>query len=344
VNVGLALRKKVEVGGTLEVPRQDGKWKKPTPSAYISKKDPSNILVDNVQLKLGKFNPIKLARATVRGMWESITQPKPAVAADGRWRPLKTRVWATLNSAEITLSGEGPGPKPLGVQTLGNVAFKATLSEMNKGIQPASTPGGVIRFTGFASGTSASFAGAALTDKMIGKHIAHQDLRKAVNGAGAGLAGVAADAVVQKSAPVLAGKAAPAVRKVVLAAALSPSAHKAAAVTAKAAPLLSKVAPVAAKAAPLLSKVAPVAATLGKVARVGGPAGALLAGVPDGIRAYQNFKQGNTTEGWKSVARGGVRVICTGVGAVLGSAGGPLGTVAGAVIGGFVGDQLAKLF
>ena len=51
-------------------------------------------------------------------------------------------------------------------------------------------------------------------------------------------------------------------------------------------------------------------------------------------------------EGWKAVGRGAVRVGFTAAGAALGSLI-PIpgvGTVAGAVAGGFVGDLVAKLF
>jgi len=341
VDAGIVFKKQVEGGGSIEIPWGKGK---PAAFAYVSKKDPANILVDNAQLKLGKLNPGKLASAAARGTWESITQPKSSAQTDGRWQPLKTRMWDTFKGAEVTLSGEkallNHGP----VSGFGNAAAKVTLGEINKGMQPpANTAGGFTRFSGFAAGTAASFAGAELTDRMIGKYIPNQDVRKAVDGFGAGLAGVTTDAVVQKAAPALASKVAPVVSKVV-----APVASAIAPIASKAAPLLARAAPITAKAAPLLSKVAPIAAkaapVLGKLARVGGPAGALLAGVPDGIKAYQNFKQGNTTEGWKSVGRGAVRVGATALGAAIGSVGGPLGTVAGAVVGGFIGDKLASLF
>jgi len=337
VDAGIVFNKQVEGGGSFEF----AGWK-PTVFAYLSKKDKANILVDNAQLKLGKLSPGKLTSAAARGTWESITQSKSSAQADGRWQPLKTSMWDTLKGAEVTLSGE----KALhhGPVSFVNGAAKATLGEINKGMQPpANAPGGFTRFGGFAAGTAASFAGGALTDRMIGKYIPNQEVRKAVDGFGAGLAGVTTDAVVQKAAPALVSKAAPVVSKVV-----APVARAIAPVASKAAPLLGRAAPIAAKAAPLLSKVAPIAAKaapfLGKVARVGGPAGALLAGVPDGIKAYQNFKQGNTTEGWKSVGRGAVRVGATALGAAIGSLGGPLGTVAGAVVGGFIGDRIANWF
>ena len=342
VDAGLVFKKQVEGGGSIEIPWGKGK---PAAFVYVSKKDAANILVDNAQMKLGKLSPGKLVSAAARGTWESIAQPKSSAQADGRWQPLKTRMWDTLKGAEITLSGEKAFLNPHGpVSGFGNGAAKVTLGEINKGMQPpANSPGGYTRFSGFAAGTAASFAGGELTDRMIGKYIPNQDVRKAVDGFGAGLAGVTTDAVVQKAAPALVSKAAPVVSKVV-----APVANAIAPLASKAAPLLSRAAPITAKAAPLLSKVAPIAAKaapiLGKVARVGGPAGALLAGVPDGIKAYQEFKQGNTTEGWKSVGRGAVRVGATAIGAAIGSLGGPLGTVAGAVVGGFIGDKLASLF
>jgi hypothetical protein len=99
--------------------------------------------------------------------------------------------------------------------------------------------------------------------------------------------------------------------------------------------------PVLSKVGSVLGKVAP---DLSRVARIGGPAGALVAGIPDGISAVNDFRHGDTAGGLKSVGKAAIRVGCTAIGATLGSALGPLGTVGGAVVGGFVGDFFAGLF
>jgi hypothetical protein len=188
-------------------------------------------------------------------------------------------------------------------------------------------------------------------------------VRKAVDGFGAGLAGVATDPVTQKVLPGLVRKAAasPAWTKVaepvlsksgsLLGKVTTPVLSKAGSLLTKAGsalkvvePALSKVGSVLSKVAPDLSRAAPALRVLGKVARVGGPAGALVAGIPDAVSAVNDFRHGDTAAGWKSIGKGAIRVGCTAIGATLGSALGPLGTVGGAVVGGFVGDFFAGLF
>ena len=83
----------------------------------------------------------------------------------------------------------------------------------------------------------------------------------------------------------------------------------------------------------------------GQVARIGGPAGVALAGIPDAIDAYQEFRDGKTAEGLTSVAKGTVRVGFAAAGAALGTAFIPIpgvGSVVGAVVGGLVGDWVAS--
>ena len=214
-----------------------------------------------------------------------------------------------------------------------NFAGKTTIGDVGKVLEPAaawSRP--LTNFGGFVTGTAASVGGAWATDKLIGHNISNEPLRNAVDGFGGGMTGVIVDAGAQKVLPKVAAKVAPVISDV-------------------AKPILEKAAPILEKAAPVLGKVAsaaePVAGALGKVARIGGPAGAVLAGIPDGISAYKNFSHGDTAEGWKSVGRATVKVGFTAAGAALGSAFIPIpgvGTVVGAVVGGFAGDWVAKLF
>jgi hypothetical protein len=220
-----------------------------------------------------------------------------------------------------------------------NIAGKATLGDIGAGLEP--TPvAGATRFAGFMAGTAASFVGAGVTDALVGKDIRNHTLRRAVDGFGGAMTGVVTDAVTQKAIPV-AARAAPAVGRL------------AKAMTGKAASLLA-AAPAVGKAAGKVASIAgkiPLGTTgrvLGKVARIGGPAGALLAGVPDAVEAVRAFKNGRKADGWKAVGRGAVRVGCTAVGAVAGQALMPflpgVGAAIGAVAGGLVGDLVAKLF
>jgi phage tail tape-measure protein len=195
----------------------------------------------------------------------------------------------------------------------------------------------LTRFTGFAAGTAASFGGAWVTDQLIGKDIHSQELRRAADGFGGAMAGLVADPVAQKVVPAVASKIAPTVTRL------------GAPLVSKAAPLMSKAAPVLSKVGELASKI-PLGATgrvLSKVARIGGPAGALVAGIPDGIDAFKAFQKGDTADGWRAVGHGAARVAGTAVGAVVGQALIPIpgvGAAVGAVAGGFVGDLVAKLF
>ena len=334
LDLGFVYGKRAEAGRSWEFTFKDGL--KVAGSTYLSKKDPTNVLIDNAQIKLGKFSPREIAGAIVKGTRESLALSTEDAKANGRWSPLRQEVWNATKNGEITFAGEKGLIDPQG-QFSGfvNTAAKTTLDSVGKVLEPTETPPRPLaNFGGFALGTAANIGGTWLTDSLIGKDISNEHLRKAVDGFGGGMAGVAVDAGVQKVLPAVTSKVAPAIGK-----AVEP-------VLTKAAPILEKAAPVLEKAAPVLAKVAPAAGVLGKVARVGGPAGALLAGIPDGIDAYKNFKAGNTAEGWKATGRAAVKVGFTAAGAALGSLipvpG--VGTVAGAVAGGFVGDMVAKLF
>ena len=143
-----------------------------------------------------------------------------------------------------------------------------------------------------------------------------------------------------------------ATRAASLASKLPPPSDKAAAVirqakeaVGKVAPLLGKAAPVTNTATRIVGRIAQSGAgkAVGKLARVGGPAGALIAGVPDAINAYKSFRGGDSANGWRSVAKAGVRIGCAAAGAAAFSFIPVVGTVAGAVAGGIVGDWLAGL-
>jgi len=352
VDAGLVVNKKVEVGGSLEF-----KGKQVGRSFYLSEKDPSNILVDTHQFKVAKVDPKEVVSSAYNGARESI--------ASRSWAPFKEKVFDSVRGTELTLSGEKAVVNPHGpVSGFTNYAAKTTVGDIKEALKaPAGTPPGFARWAGFGIGTSASFVGGAVMDEALGKHIGYQPLRKAVDGFGAGLTGVAADQVTQKVLPGLVSKAAasPAWTKVaepvlsksasVLGKLTTPVLSKAGSLLTKtgsalkvAEPVLSKVGSVLGKVAPDLSKAAPALRILGKVARIGGPAGALVAGIPDGISAVNDFRHGDTAGGLKSVGKAAIRVGCTAIGATLGSALGPLGTVGGAVVGGFVGDFFAGLF
>jgi hypothetical protein len=337
VDAGLVFNKQVESGGSLEIKFDHGV--KVTRSAYVSKKDPTNVLVDSAQLKLGKLNPLKVGSALVNGMRDSLAQSRTdAKANGGRWSPLRQQVWKAINGGEVTIAGEKSYINPHGpLSGFVNYAGKTTLGDLGKGLEhPAAAPR-MTRLTGFAAGTAASFAGAGLTDELIGKNIRNPELRRAVDGFGGAMTGLVIDPVAQKTLPAVASKVAPTLSRI------------AAPLVSKAAPLLADAAPVLSRAGELASKI-PLGATgrvLSKVARIGGPAGALVAGIPDGIDAYKAFQKGDTTDGWKAVGRGAVRVAGTAVGAVVGQALIPIpgvGAAVGAVAGGFVGDLFAKLF
>jgi hypothetical protein len=358
VDAGLVLNKQVEGGGSLEW-RFGKDSKKVGVSAYISKKDPKNLLVDTAQLKVAKLKPRQLAGAAAKGTWDSIKQPSAEAKANGRWAPLGKQLWHTVNGAEVTVADEKAFVDPHGPMSgFANFAGKTTLKDIGKGLEPpAASPGGSARWSGFATGTVVSYFGAQATDQLVGKDISSPSLRKAVDGLGAGMSGVVTDAVTQKAAPILASKvaASPAWTKVaqpvlnkagsLITKAAEPLAKAGSALKA-AAPGLGKAGEFLSKVAPDLTKAAPAFRVLGKVARVGGPAGALIAGIPDGVEAVKDFEHGNTSEGLKSVGRAAVRVGFTAAGAALGSLI-PIpgvGTALGAVAGGFVGDLVAGLF
>jgi len=341
VDAGIVVNKKLEAGASFEF----GKGRKRATSAYISEKDPSNLLVDTAQAKVGKLNPKELARAIVKGTRESITQPRAEARANGRWAPLRGEIWRTVDRAEISVAGENAFLGPHGpVSLFGNVAAKTTLKDIGAGLKPPATaPSRITNWSGFALGTAASYAGAQATDELIGKNIGNPTLRKAVDGFGGGMTGVVADAVAQKTLPVLASKAAASPVWTKLA---QPVLTKTGSVLKAVAPDLGKVGSVLGKIAPDLSKAAPAVRVLGKIGRVGGPAGAVLAGIPDGINAVNDFRHGNTGQGLKDVAKGALRVGFTALGAAAGSLI-PIpgvGTVAGAVVGGLAGDFFASLF
>ena len=360
LDAGIVVNKQVESGGSTE-------WKfDPDPaakkkvtvsrSAYVSKKDPKNLLVDTAQMKVGKLKPKALVHAVAKGTSDSIKQPSAEAKANGRWAPLRKEVWNSVNSAEVTVAGEKAYVNPHGEMSgFANFAGKTTLKDIGTALEPpANVPSRSARMSGFATGTIFSFVGAQATDELVGKDIHNQSLRKAVDGFGAGMSGVVSDAVTQKVAPILASKvtATSAWTKVaqpVLEKAGSLATKAAAPVTKAlkaAAPSLSKAGEVLSKVAPDLTKAAPAFRVLGKVARVGGPAGALIAGIPDGIEAVKDFQHGDTTDGLKSIGRAAVRVGFTAAGAALGSLI-PIpgvGTALGAVAGGFVGDLVAGLF
>jgi LysM domain len=337
LDTGLVFNKEVEGGGSLEIKFDKGV--KPTLSTYVSKKDPNNVLVDTAQLKLGKIDPKQVGSALVQGAPDSLAQSRAdAEANGGRWSPLRQQVWNAVNGGEITFSGERAFINPQGpVSGFANFAGKTTLNDIGQGLEhPSATPK-LTRFTGFAAGTAASFVGSGLTDELIGKNIGNQEVRRAVDGFGGAMTGLVADGVAQRAVPAAVSKIAPAVAR--LAAPIIP----------KVAPLVADAAPVLSKAGELASKI-PLGATarvVGQVGRIGGPAGALVAGIPDGIDAYKAFQQEDTAGGWKAVGHGAVRVAGTAVGAALGQAFIPIpgvGAAVGAVAGGFVGDLVSKLF
>lgn len=251
---------------------------------------------------------------------------------------MRQQVWKAVNGGEITFSGERAFINPQGpVSGFANFAGKTTLTDVGQGLEHPSGAPRLTRFTGFAAGTAASFVGSALTDELVGKNIGNHEVRRAVDGFGGAMTGLVADGVAQKAVPAAVSKIAPTVSRL-------------------AAPVISKAAPLVADAAPVVSKVGEVASkiplgatgrALSKVGRIGGPAGALIAGVPDGIDAYRAFQKGDTADGWKAVGHGAVRVAGTAVGAAVGQALIPIpgvGAAVGAVAGGFVGDLVAKLF
>jgi hypothetical protein len=337
LDTGLVFNKQVEGGSSLEIKFDNGV--KPTFSTYLSKKDPNNVLVDSAQLKLGKIDPRQVGNALVQGTRDSLAQSRAeAGAGEGRWSPLRQQVWKAVNGGEMTFSGERAFINPEGpVSGFANFAAKTTLKDIGQGLEHPSGVPNLTRFTGFAAGTTASFVGSELTDELIGKDVGNQEVRRAVDGFGGAMTGLVADGVAQKVVPAAISKIAPTVSSL-------------------AAPVINKAAPLVADAAPVLSRVGEVAGkiplgatgrVLSKVGRIGGPSGALVAGIPDGVDAYKAFQNGHTAEGWKAAGRGAVRVAGTAVGAAVGQALIPIpgvGAAVGAVAGGFVGDLFAKLF
>ncbi|MBV9251124.1 MAG: LysM peptidoglycan-binding domain-containing protein, partial [Acetobacteraceae bacterium] len=212
LDAGIVVNKQVESGGSVE-------WKfDPDPaakkkvtisrSAYVSKKDPKNLLVDTAQMKVGKLKPKALAHAVAKGTRDSIRQPSADAKANGRWSPLRKEVWKSVNGAEVTVAGEKAFVNPHGeLSGFANFAGKTTLKDIGTALEPpANVPSRSARMSGFATGTIVSFVGGQATDELVGKDIHNQSLRKAVDGFGAGMSGVVSDAVTQKVAPILASK------------------------------------------------------------------------------------------------------------------------------------------
>jgi hypothetical protein len=344
LDTGLVFNKEVEGGSSVEIKFDNGV--KPTISTYLSKKDPNNVLVDTTKLKLGKIDAKQVGSAVVQGTRDSLAQSRAdAEAGGGRWSPLRQQVWKAVKGAEITLSGERAFINPEGpVSGFANFAGKTTLKDIDQGLEPPSAAPRLTRFTGFAAGTAASFLGAGLTDELISKDIGNREVRRAVDGFGGAMTGLAADGVAQKAVPAAVSKIAPTVSRLA-----APIISKAAPLMANAAPVLGKVGEVASKVGEVAGKI-PLGATgrvLSKAGRIGGPAGALLAGIPDGIDAYKAFENGDAADAWRAVGHGAVRVAGTAVGAALGQAFIPIpgvGAAVGAVAGGFVGDLVSKLF
>jgi hypothetical protein len=411
LDAGLVVNKEIETGGSLELPfakgmLKPGNWrpsfwkaqpKKPTLSAYVSGKDPTNVLADHAQFKVGKVNPRKVAGAVVKGTKESLKLPRDTPKdVGGRWHPLRKQVWDSLEHGEITAAAEKGLIKHGWFSGLVNGAAKSTLGDVGKVVEPPMPGGAFTHLAGFAGGTAAAFVGYSATDGLLGKHIGNPFFRKVIDGAGAGFTGIVTDAAIQKGLPAL-GKTATATRitsawtavrgaPVIGKAATGAESAvrgapgmlaKAGSAAVRAVPnllkstgtalggmgtamrqvrLLSKAAPAVEKAGSLLGRAAPAlekfgleeaVPMLGKVGRIGGPVGALLAGVPDGISAYKSFTHGHVGDGFKSVARGAIRVGFTAVGAAIGQAVCPIpvvGAVLGGVVGGAVGDFFAGLF
>jgi hypothetical protein len=342
VDVGLVFGRKVEIGASVELRGGADRL-----SWYVSDKR-KDLLVDSVKIKLGKLQPIAIAGALGRGIVASVNQHQVSPRTAERWMPLRDEVWKAVKSSEIQVSAEHALHPTTQTGVLGNIAPKATLNDLHSGLRAPQIPApGLAGLAAWTAGTAAAFAGSKATDLLIGDDIRHPIARKAVDGLGAGLVGVAASTATQKAWPALATRAAS------LAGKLPPPSDKAAAVirqakeaVGKVAPLLGKAAPVTNTATRIVGKLAQSGAgkAVGKLARVGGPAGALIAGVPDAVSAYKSFRGGDHANGWKSVAKAGVRIGCTAAGAAALSFIPVVGTVAGAVAGGIVGDVLAGLF
>ena len=113
-----------------------------------------------------------------------------------------------------------------------------------------------------------------------------------------------------------------------------------------------------ARASNVVALLAPAARAVTKVLRVGGPAGAVLTGAPDAWDATRSFWHEGmaSTEGWRSVGKGTVRVtltvggaaagmsVATWIGGLIGTAFLPgVGTAVGAVVGSVVGSFVADL-
>jgi hypothetical protein len=117
-------------------------------------------------------------------------------------------------------------------------------------------------------------------------------------------------------------------------------------------PVATRLAPVARAAGRLLGirSGSSLVESAGSVLRVGskfgrlaGPAGAAIAAVPDVIFAVNSFAHGKVGAGLTSLADGAIRAGTTVAGAAIGQALIPIpgvGAAVGAVVGGFVGDEI----
>jgi hypothetical protein len=342
VDIGLVFGRKVEIGASVELRRGDDRL-----SWYASDKR-RDLLVDSAKIKLGQLRPVTIVQAVGRGIMESVNHCRVNPQATERWAPLRDGIWNAVKSAEIQVSAEHALHPTMQTAALGTIAPKATLDDLHSGLRAPKIPApGAAGLAGWAVGTAASFAGSKATDLFIGNDIRHPIARKAVDGLGAGLVGVAASTATQKAWPAVATRTAS------LAGKLAPAGGRIAAAIGQATQVAGKVAPLLGKAAPLINTTTRIAGkiavsgagkVLSKVVRVGGPVGALVAGVPDAVDAYKAFRGGDQAKGWRSVAKAGVRVGCTAAGAVALSFIPVVGTVAGAVAGGIVGDVIAGLF
>jgi hypothetical protein len=313
MDFGLVVARNYEVGGTVEYKnlslRPSGSF------AYGSLKDKYDPLLSTAQIKAGKAQGKQLFSGLLDAM-----------------RSRQSDFWPTAKSMEVQFStetklstGDAAG---VSSSALGTATVKTTLgeavqhtSEVLKAPPPPGTTA-TSRFAGFTAGTAASFGGDYLAHQLGSDKIHDPVLRHAVNASAAATAGVVADHVMTHNVP----KVPPLIGQVA-------SKLRVAAASSK---LASPVASLASRV-----RWAGVGSTALKVGRIGGPAGAVLAGVPDGVNAYQSFKAGDNAAGATSAVKAGVKVGATLAGAVIGQGLIPIpgvGAAVGAVVGGVVGE------
>lgn len=323
IDGGIVFGRKTELGLSFEARNWNpATWHLSQLTAYASKKDKYNLLVDSAQVKLGKVDLVALGRAVRAHSWSN--------------------VWTAIRDGELGISVENSvghvGPETVAVSGTAKARFvalrevprnaaKAWNAALDGAVSSPATPlGGAASFSGVAVGTVASLGGWDLADRTIGRHIHNPTLRQAIDAAGAATFGVAADAATKRAVTRLGPEAAIAFGKAGMA-------------LGRAVPILGKVSRVAARI-----PLGAAGRVLGKVARISGPAGVLLAGVADAVDAYREFQAGETAKGWRSIAKGGIRIAFTALGTALGTLAGPgPGNVIGAVAGGIVGDKVAGL-